>query len=222
VELGGEPEIDGLPASHIMADAFRLWGPNASGPMSNPILVSGSGPKPPPGAVPGGMSDESSAGASDDWSLAPLLRQMADLHGRTVAEFQQTLALVAQLFARVKREHLTVLLHELNRNPGVDRGDRRATGGDRAAGAGTGGHRPGETPPRGRREAEVGRRLGRVGVAVGEDPAAGTASHPPLPAASGTDVARLRDCPRRRTVGPRLQQDRAARWQALVATFNGL
>jgi predicted component of type VI protein secretion system len=112
VELGAEPDPEaGLPASHIMADAFPLWGPNASGPMSNPILVSGSGPKA-PGAEP---ADDSNSGPLDDWSLAPLLRQMADLHGRTAAEFQQALALTAQMFGRVKREHLAVLLHELNR-----------------------------------------------------------------------------------------------------------
>jgi pSer/pThr/pTyr-binding forkhead associated (FHA) protein len=112
VELGAEPEIDGLPASHIMADVFRLWGPNTGGPMSNPILVSGSGPKTPPG--PGaGAADDTLLG--EDGSLAPLLRQMADLHSRSVAEFQQALSLVAQMFARVKREHLAVLLHEMNR-----------------------------------------------------------------------------------------------------------
>ena len=64
-----------------MADAFRLWGPNPSGTMSNPILVSGSGPKPaspiPPEAMARLLSDSSATG--DDWSVVPLLRQMADL-----------------------------------------------------------------------------------------------------------------------------------------------
>ncbi|MBN9120302.1 MAG: FHA domain-containing protein [Planctomycetes bacterium] len=118
VELGAPPEADGLTGSHIMSDAFRQWGTSASGPMSNPILVSGSGPKPPavpPGSALAGLLDDSSAGASDDWSVTPLLRQMADLHARTVAEFQQALALLGHAFERVRRDHLAVLQHELIR-----------------------------------------------------------------------------------------------------------
>jgi pSer/pThr/pTyr-binding forkhead associated (FHA) protein len=121
VELGAPPaDADELPASHIMADAFRPWGSSAGGPVSNPILVSGAGSKSPSGPLPldapGGMSDDSAAhGISDDWSLPPLLRQMADLHGRTNAEFQQWLTLLTRCFGRVKREHLPVLLHELTR-----------------------------------------------------------------------------------------------------------
>jgi hypothetical protein len=128
VALGAEPEPDELTGSHIMSDAFRQWAPggspgtgggDASGPMSNPIHVSGSGPTPPAGAVPpgsalAGLLDDSSAGGSD-WSVVPLLRQMADLHGRTVAEFQQTLTLTGHAFGRVRRDHLAVLHHELSR-----------------------------------------------------------------------------------------------------------
>jgi pSer/pThr/pTyr-binding forkhead associated (FHA) protein len=117
VELGTPIETEGLPASHIMADAFRQKGPNPSGSLSNPIHVSGSGPKPappvPPNSPLAGLIDNPAA--PDEWSLAPLLRQMADLHGRSVAEFQQSQALLAQLFSRVKREHLAVLHHELLR-----------------------------------------------------------------------------------------------------------
>ena len=115
VELGAILD-GGLPGSHIMADAFRLWTPAASGALSNPILVSGSGPKP-PAALPGGSpaDDSSHLGASDDWSVAPLLRQLAEHHGRAGAEFQQTLALVDLAFGRAKREHVPVLQHELAR-----------------------------------------------------------------------------------------------------------
>jgi pSer/pThr/pTyr-binding forkhead associated (FHA) protein len=126
VELGTVPDTDPLTGSHIMSDAFRQWGcsgPSASGPMSNPILVSGTGPKQqppqsalPPGAVIAGMIDDSApASAGDDWSVAPLLRQLADLHARTVAEFQQALALLGHAFGRVRRDHLAILQHEMIR-----------------------------------------------------------------------------------------------------------
>ena len=118
VELGAALDSDGLPGSHIMADAFRLWAPSASGAMSSPILVSGSGPKPPAASPAGGppsADDSSNLGASDDGSVAPLLHQLADHHGRAGAEFQQSLALVEMVFGRAKREHLPMLQHELAR-----------------------------------------------------------------------------------------------------------
>jgi pSer/pThr/pTyr-binding forkhead associated (FHA) protein len=108
VELGAEPEFDELTASHIMADAFRQWPPSAGGPTSSPIQVSASGPK----TSGGGAEPTDEAG--DDASLVPLLAQMAELSARTATEFQQTLVLVAQLFSRARREHLTVLHNELS------------------------------------------------------------------------------------------------------------
>lgn len=111
IELSGADEED-LTASHIMADAFRQPQPNASEGMSHPILVSGSEPKPGTGLH---MLASAPAVTAGDLALAPLLMQMADMHGRTAAEFQQTLALLEQLFARVRREHVAVLQHELLR-----------------------------------------------------------------------------------------------------------
>lgn len=117
VELGAPPpETEGLPASHIMADVFRQKGIGPSEAMSNPILVSGSGPNT-------GVSLPNShltsllenAAATEDWAMAPLLRQMADLHGRSVAEFQQSQLLLGQLFNRVNRDYLPVLHHEMQR-----------------------------------------------------------------------------------------------------------
>ena len=116
VELGAPPDTDGLPGSHIMADAFRPNGSALGGPVSHSIHVSGSGPEGAGPVPPGGLV----------WTTRPtrgrrlvrwshLLRQMADLHGRTVAEFQQSLSLVARAFARVKPDYLPVLLHELTR-----------------------------------------------------------------------------------------------------------
>jgi pSer/pThr/pTyr-binding forkhead associated (FHA) protein len=117
IELGAQPNAEGLPASHIMADAFWQKGTAPSGSMSNPIQVSGSGPKPapalPPGSALAGLLENPAA--NGELALSPLLRQMADLHGRAVAEFQQSQALLAQLCSRVKKEHLVVLRHELQR-----------------------------------------------------------------------------------------------------------
>ena len=124
VELGATPEsADDLPNSHIMADAFRQpAGANVSGPASNSITVSGSGPTPgalappPPHDAPlAGLFGALGLEPPDDGPLAPVLRQMADLHARTFGEFEQWLRLVARLFGQVKREHVPVVQHELNR-----------------------------------------------------------------------------------------------------------
>ncbi|HEY1186228.1 MAG TPA: FHA domain-containing protein [Gemmata sp.] len=115
VELGAAPDPTAdLPASHIMADAFREPGP--SGPPSNPVLVSGT-----PGGT--GTADGPLAGLFDtlgfehagETGLVPLLRQMAELHHRAAQEFARWLALLPRLFANAPREHLPVVLHELTR-----------------------------------------------------------------------------------------------------------
>lgn len=119
IDFGATPDV-GLPGSHIMADIFRAWVPNGNGPHSNPILLSGSGPKPIP-AVLAPAPTTAVAELLDDlaapggWSVVPLLRQMADLHGRADAEFQQLVALMAQAFARVPAEHVPALRHDLGR-----------------------------------------------------------------------------------------------------------
>jgi hypothetical protein len=119
VDFGAVPDA-GLPGSHIMADIFRAWVPNANGPHSNPILLSGSGPKPvavatpaPSGSPVAELLDDLSAPGG--WSVVPLLRQMADLHGRADAEFQQLVALMAQAFTRAPAEHIPALRHDLAR-----------------------------------------------------------------------------------------------------------
>jgi pSer/pThr/pTyr-binding forkhead associated (FHA) protein len=120
IDLGAVSDA-GLPGSHIMADIFRAWVPNVSEPLSNPILLSGSGPKPvpqefapaPTTAVAELLDDlVTPPGAC---SVVPLLRQMADLHGRADAEFQQLVALMAQALARVPAEHVPALRHDLGR-----------------------------------------------------------------------------------------------------------
>jgi predicted component of type VI protein secretion system len=217
VELGGEPEINGLPASHIMADAFRQWGPNASGPMSNPILVSGSGPKPPPDTA---LSDDLTA-ASDEVALVPLLRQMTDLHSRSVAEFQQALTLVAQLFGRVQREHLTVLLHELNRiheltaeitalQTEVAHQAMELAAVDRAK----------QLPPEGTKPTKTGPDSGAwaspsTKTPLPEPPLAPRPHPQAEPLTPSSAMARATE----RLAA--LHQDRVARWQALVTLFSG-
>jgi pSer/pThr/pTyr-binding forkhead associated (FHA) protein len=221
VELGAAPETDPLTGSHIMSDAFRQWEPAPSGPMSNPILVSGSGPKPPafpfpPGSVlPGLLDDSSSAGASDDWSVAPLLRQMSDLHSRTVAEFQQALALVGHAFGRVRRDHLAVLQHELTRIQDLTAEivDLQCEVAQQAL------------------ESAATDRARQVDAAKPTEPRSGLwvppSTRTPLPdppsprptpdssPSTPSSFARAAD----RLVA--LQQERATRWQALIALFSG-
>jgi hypothetical protein len=207
VALGGEseseseavPELDGLPASHIMAGAFRPPGPNASGAASHPILISGGGSR------PAAADDSSAAGAIDDWSLAPLLRQLAEIHDRAGADFQQALALVGLVSSRAKRDQLPVLLGELGRIQELTaeiaalqaQVVRQAL--DLAA------LDCPSPPPAG---------PGSWSSPVTRTPLPGT---PPAPEAHAPVPTLARTAERLAA----LQQDRATRWQALVTTFNG-
>lgn len=209
VELGAEPEVNGLPASHIMADAFRPWATSAGGPISNPINLTGSGSNP----IPNATEDSSASGASEDWSVVPLLRQLADLHGRSVAEFQQTLALVGQMFDRVRREHLPVLMHELTRI-------HELTAEVAALQSVVAGHAL---------ELAAADRARQVAPADPAKPGAWASPSAKTPLPEPVAVPRgsadptppsghaARTAERLRA----LQQDRAARWHALVALFSG-
>jgi pSer/pThr/pTyr-binding forkhead associated (FHA) protein len=127
VDLGAAPIHDsnsGLPSSHIMADAFRLWG-TTGGPVSNPILVSGSGAIAPAGQE---ASTESSSGrmaaphaspseavpVSDD-AIGLMLRQLGEIHGQMLAQFQQSLVLMVQLFGTIRRDQYPAMQRELAR-----------------------------------------------------------------------------------------------------------
>jgi pSer/pThr/pTyr-binding forkhead associated (FHA) protein/uncharacterized small protein (DUF1192 family) len=202
VALGEATEPDVLTGSHIMSDAFRQWGPPGgnSGPASQAIHLSGPLPRPPvTGPTHTPLLDESFP--DSDGAVAPLLRQMADLHGRTVTEFHQALALLGQTFARVRRDHLAVLQHELTRIHELSAEIARLQG-------------------------EVARQM--VESAAAErtrqldesDPRAGTwvppSTRTPLPdVPAGGAPARTAD----RLAA--LQHERAARWQSLVALFAG-
>jgi hypothetical protein len=105
-----------LPASHILADAFRPWGgPNASGPLSHSITVSGSdagGPASDPNAP---LAALLGAGATDTWASVPLLNRILGLHTRMGEELRQWLELMAQLFDRVEPDRLPAVRQELDR-----------------------------------------------------------------------------------------------------------
>jgi pSer/pThr/pTyr-binding forkhead associated (FHA) protein len=225
IELGSDPDADpedgSLPASHIMADAFRQNGPAPSESMSNPILVSGSGPKSPATLPPGtsltGLLDSAEA---SELSLGPLLRQMADLHGRSVAEFQQSQLLLGQLFGRVRREHLAVLQHELSRihelsaeiaaiqlslaRQSLDRAAEDRTRQLSAAPAPDAQGEPcpaGWVPPRSKTPLP---------------------EHQPAPRPTPAPEFEPAGAPRPAERLAALQQDRAARWQALLVLFAGM
>ena len=219
VELGAAPDSGGLPGSHIMADAFRLWGPTPSGQMSSPILVSGSGPKssaaPSPGAAM--SADESSVlGASDDWSVAPLLRQLAERHGRSGTEFQQSLALVSRAFGRAKREHLAILQQELARifELTAEIGALQLEVAQRALEAAAGDRARSAPAPDGAKPADP--RSGAWVPPSTKTPLPDTPTPPPRPDPSASaPAARAADRL------SELQQARAASWYTLAALFAG-
>lgn len=137
VPLGVVPPHDpaaGLPSSHIMADAFRLWShPGNGGPVSNPILVSGSGPAPPSAPVAANPAPSRStpptatlphldlfapAAAPSDpppEATALLLRQLGDLQAQMYAHFRQSVALLIQLFGCLRRDQWPAVQGELAR-----------------------------------------------------------------------------------------------------------
>jgi pSer/pThr/pTyr-binding forkhead associated (FHA) protein len=131
VELGVVPTADaasGLPSSHIMADAFRAWTSSSpvNGPVSNPILVSGSGPvahaspipstgtHPPSPPKSGPLSERLSAPDSTN-SVGVLLRELGELHGQMLVQFQQSLVLMVQLFGCLRKDQLPEMQRELAR-----------------------------------------------------------------------------------------------------------
>lgn len=131
VELGAVPTPDssGLPSSHIMADAFRLWGGASgiiTGPVSNPILVSGSGAMPPAVPVippPPSARNVPSSGIGNLFttppeapnSVAQLLTQLGDIHGQMFSQFQQSLVLMVQLFGCLAKDQMQSMQRELSR-----------------------------------------------------------------------------------------------------------
>jgi pSer/pThr/pTyr-binding forkhead associated (FHA) protein len=145
VPLGIAPPRDpnaGLPSSHIMADAFQLWGTGPGGGVSHPILVSGSGPPPamhPVAPVPrppsrtqlpkttetvvsaptkdpdAVLSGRLAPEATSATTITSLLRQLGELHGQILTQFEQSLGLMVRLFACLGPEQLPAMQLELAR-----------------------------------------------------------------------------------------------------------
>jgi len=222
VPLGVVPTPDpanGLPSSHIMADAFRFWGapPGVNGPVSNPILVSGSGPTPPIIPIPPAHSRTVSPTsppprfdllntpppAEADPALA-MLRQLSELHTQMFSQFQQSLVLLVQLFGCLRRDQLPSVQRELARlqELNAELGQLQGEVARRAAEA------AGPIPPP----------SSRIGIARH---AANVQTPPPEPTrAISLDATALHDWVMDRIDS--LQRERQARWQSLVGMFNGI
>jgi hypothetical protein len=143
VPLGVAPRRDrhaGLPSSHIMADAFQMGGTGPGG-ASNPILVSGSGPPDEMHPVvigarpnakqrlrpneayakkrienpPAGESDHSRLDSAVAATVESLLRQLGELHGQMLTQFEQSLGLMVRLFACLEPDQFPPLQQELAR-----------------------------------------------------------------------------------------------------------
>ena len=108
VQVGTVPARDpqdGLPSSHILADAFQLWASVAAGSLSNPVLISESDPPPTPSP-----SDAATAAM-----VVELLRELGEVHGQMLNQFKQSLSLMVRLFACLGREQLPTMQQELSR-----------------------------------------------------------------------------------------------------------
>lgn len=118
VPVGIAPTPDpnaGLPSSHILADAFRLWsGTPGGGPISNQILVVGSGAL--PGVVPGPRpADPEPPAEQPPEAVVPLLRQLGELNAQMFAQFRQSLVLMVRLFGCLPRDQWPAVERELAR-----------------------------------------------------------------------------------------------------------
>jgi pSer/pThr/pTyr-binding forkhead associated (FHA) protein len=120
VPLGGMPTPDaaGLPSSHILFDAFAPSG--ANGPISSPILVSGTSPPPPSATLPPRSATSVPPSPSlpefpAEGSVAPLLKQLSELHGQMLDQFQQSLLLMTKVLNRLPSADSELLQLELNR-----------------------------------------------------------------------------------------------------------
>lgn len=140
VPIGGLPTPDpfsGLPSSHIMCDAFRPSAP--SEPISAPIFVSGLTPPPEaPGlspAYPGfnaaptaSAGHSARSGAPDqnkhapsvvdprvESGVAPLLRQLSEIHGQMFDQVQQSLLMMVQLCEQLNEDGMEAVQKRLSR-----------------------------------------------------------------------------------------------------------
>lgn len=219
VPLGAVPPSEvgnGLPSSHILADAFHTQAdPAVSGPGSYPLVVSGSGPTPPsipaatarvsaphdtPAATaehlfppPPGTAPRLTADSPAEVVL-PLLRQLGELHAQMFNLFQQSMVLMVQLFGRLQREELPTVQQELARIQELNAELTRLQG-------------------------EVARRAAEASAPVTLLTAVRPSTGRPAATNNSADTQGLHDwvVDRIKT----LQQERQARWQSLVGLFAG-
>lgn len=216
VPVGIAPPADasaGLPSSHIMADAFQIWATTTGGAMSNPILVSGSGPTPtmmpvsagtrtqqgsirdllganrPQGQPPSGAAGIAHSDAATAATVVGLLRELGDLHGQMLNQFQQSLGLMVRLFACLGREQLPAMQRELVRIQELNSELAHL-------------------------QAELARRAAEQPVAQTPPPRVVSTTSTPTPVPDSTS---LHDWVADR-IGT-LQRERQARWQSLVGLF---
>ena len=221
VELGAVPTPDtasGLPSSHIMADAFRFWtgAGTANGPVSNPILVGGSGPTPPgipvlpiattptrPVSPVSPIVDLFGSTPDPADAVALLLRQLGELHGQMFAQFQQSLVLMVQLFGCLRKDQLPAMQRELARIQDLNAELAQLQGEvARKAVEVSGPPTPTRTPPP------------RI-IAATQTPLA----EPSQPRTTALDSSSLHHWVIDRINS--LQQERQTRWQSLVGMFSG-
>jgi pSer/pThr/pTyr-binding forkhead associated (FHA) protein len=209
----------GLPSSHIMADAFELLGPGRTDGVSNPILVSGSGPPPllhpvepsskpiptqpqkdlatSPVERPGNLEPGMTVGADQDHNVAStvteLLRQLGELHGQMLTQFERSLGLMVRLFACLGPERLPTIQQELARIQELN-------------------------SELGLLQAELARRAAEKSKSLVQTSSRVVPTSSPSPAA--TDSTALHDWVADR-IGS-LQKERQARWQSLVGMFSSV
>jgi pSer/pThr/pTyr-binding forkhead associated (FHA) protein len=221
VPVGVAPTRDplgGLPSSHIMADAFQVTGSSPGGGVSNPILVSGSGPPPrihpvqqvirsgsggppnPPDSSPSLTHSTrvqppacEAPVSSPPAAIAMILHQLGELHGQMLTQFEQSLGLMVRLFSCLGPEQLPAMQRELARihDLNSELGQLQSELARRAA-AHTGPSSPSQPPPR-RPESS------------------------PLAPSLSTDSTALHDWVAERIDS--LRKERQARWQSLVGMF---
>ncbi|HVL14213.1 MAG TPA: FHA domain-containing protein [Gemmata sp.] len=119
VPIGREPlpDSDGeMSSSHIMADAFGCWSPEA-GAESHPIAVGSSGRsvRPAVSAAPTPSPALLEHLVPEPGEAAALLRQLGEIHTQLFAQFQNSLVLMVRLFGCLRHEELPVMQRELAR-----------------------------------------------------------------------------------------------------------
>lgn len=223
----------GMPSSHILTDAANAPTDQfLAGPVSNPIMVSSMASasplpdmplppvSPPPAPEPPDASSElvlttvpgirglvpampELTPGQAEALVAPLLRQLGEIHGQMFDQFQQSMLSMLSMFGQMHREQMGAMQQELARIQELNTElgklqEQVARLADQPASAA-------DTPPPNRR-LTAGEARPPVAVPTGELPAPETAA-----AIQDWVLERINT----------LQQERQSRWQKLVGFFSG-